>query len=105
MYPQFQEMGIDWLALSVDTPESLRRMRDRHSLTFRVLPDPQGQVALSYGCMWSKERKFNEPAVFLINRNGLLIYQALVSTANGLAPAADVMEHLLWRIEGGRMLE
>ena len=103
MYPQFQEMGIDWLALSVDTPESLRKMRDRHSLTFRVLPDPQGLVARSYGCMWSKEREFSEPAVFLINRDGLLIYQALVSTANGLAPVGDVLGHIQWRMETGRI--
>jgi len=103
MYAEFQEMGIHWLALSVDRPESLRRMRDRHGLTFRLFPDPAGRVARRYRCIWSKEGEFNEPAVFLINKDGLLLYQALVSTANGLAPAADVMEHLLWRMEAGRL--
>ena len=102
MYPRFQAQGIDWLALSVDTPESLRRMRDRLGLTFRIMPDPEGRVTRSYRCMWSIEGQFGEPAVFLLNKEGLLLYQAMVSTANGLAPPSDVMEHLLWRMAQGR---
>ncbi len=91
------------MAISADSPEGMDRMRGSLGLTFRLLTDPGGKVARRYGCMWSKEGEFNEPAVFLINKNGALIYQCLVSTANGLAPPADVMEHLLYRMERGRL--
>jgi peroxiredoxin len=102
-YPKFQEMGVEWATISVDDPEGLRRMRDRLGLTFPVLIDPDGAVARSFGCMWSTEGEFNEPAVFLMNKDGVLIYQCILSTANGLAPPADVMEHLQYRIETGRL--
>ena len=102
-YHRFQQVDTEWVAISTDSPDSIRQMRDRHRLTFRLFTDGGGGVARRYRCMWSKEGEFNEPAVFLMDKNGVLLYQALVSTANGLASAADVLEHLLWRMENGRM--
>jgi peroxiredoxin len=96
-------MDIDWLVLSTDSTDSLRSMRDRRSLSFRIFSDPDGLISQAYGCIWSKEGSFAEPAVFLINKEGLLLYQCLVSTANGLAEPGEILEHLIDRIDRGEL--
>jgi len=82
-------MGVDWVAISTDSPESVREMRERHGLTFRLLTDTGGKVARQYSCIWSKDGDFNEPALFAINKDGILLFQSLVSTAVGLAPVGE----------------
>jgi len=91
------------MVLSTDNTDSLRRMRDRGGLSFRTFSDPGGLISQAYGCIWNKEGRFAEPAVFLINKEGLLLYQCLVSTANGLADPSEILEHLIYRIDRGKM--
>ncbi len=102
-YHKFQEIGVEWVAISTDSPESVYEMRQRGGLTFRLLTDTGGKVARRYRCIWSKDGNFNEPALFFINKDGVLLFQALVSTANGLAPVGDVLGHIQWRMETGRI--
>ena len=90
-YQEFQEIGINWVAITSDKMENLRKMADRCRFSFPLLSDPEGRVARNYGVIWDGERGHNDPGVFVVRFDGPLTYQGIISGPRGRPPVGDVL--------------
>ncbi len=54
VYAKLQQAGVVVLGVSPDPPQSHARFRERHSLPFPLLSDPEGKVAQAYGA-WAQK--------------------------------------------------
>jgi peroxiredoxin Q/BCP len=70
--PKFASSNAVVLGVSLDTAESHKSFCTQDGLTFKLLADPQGQVAAAYGVplMTFKDMKFDERDTFLIAPDG-----------------------------------
>ena len=59
--------------ISVDEVERNRAMGEKLILPFPLLADPDGEVIRRYG-VWDEEGKIARPAIFVIDRAGIVRY-------------------------------
>ncbi len=59
--------------ISVDRPEQNRAMVEKLVLPFSLLSDPDGTAARRYGA-WDEEGRIARPAIFVVDRAGLVRY-------------------------------
>ncbi len=74
----FAEAGYRILGISPDTPEELARFRAEHGLPFRMLSDPQHQVAAAFGAWGTKTNYGREyegiiRSTFLVDESGTVV--------------------------------
>ena len=67
----FAGLGVDVVGISHDSAESHRRFREKHDLPFRLLTDPDFEVAKKYD---SKGMLGMKRSVFLIDEEGVIRY-------------------------------
>jgi len=84
------------LAISVDSPkQSLAVVREQH-LEFSILSDGDGEVIRDYGILHQGGGPHNTdvavPAMFLIDRNGKLIWSHKAKRITDRANPRDVLE-------------
>ncbi len=93
-YSEFQELGTNWVAITSDKLENLRRMADRHRFSFKLLSDQGGKVADGYGVLWAERKGIphNEPGVFVVRSDGTLIFLSIISGPWGRPPVGDVLK-------------
>lgn len=91
----FQKLDVHPIAIAKDSLESLRKMKEKHSLQFPVLSDNENAAIDAYGVMMHSEDdpyedhgEHGEPAIFLIDENGKLMAQYLQSSPFG-RPSPD----------------
>ena len=74
-----RKKGGQLLALSVDTPEQSRALRDEQDLPYRLLCDPQREVIRAYGLEHHGGGPDGEiiavPAQYLLLRDGTVAWQ------------------------------
>jgi peroxiredoxin Q/BCP len=73
--PRFQKLGAVVLGVSTDSVESHQRFRDKHSLNFPLLSDPDHKVAENYGAwreksLYGKKSMGIQRSTFLIDAAG-----------------------------------
>jgi peroxiredoxin Q/BCP len=70
-----KEKGIEPLGISPDKPEAQRKFDKKYTLGFRLLSDPDHEVAEKYG-VWGEKKKFGKISMgitrssFLIDEEG-----------------------------------
>ena len=72
---EFKNLGAAVIGVSTDKPEGLKRFAEKHSLSFTLLSDPEGQIASLYGVLKRSEktgRLSAERATFIIGRGGII---------------------------------
>ncbi|GIX33739.1 MAG: peroxiredoxin [Lysobacterales bacterium] len=74
----FADLGVELIGISPDDAESHRRFREARALPFRLLSDPDGEVARRYGAwgLFGMKR-----AVFLVDRDGIVRYEHVEAIA------------------------
>lgn len=69
------ELGAEVIGVSKDDAESHEKFKDKYSLNFTLLADPEGEVIESYGA-WGK-KQFGEEGIlrktFIINPSGQVV--------------------------------
>ena len=95
-YPKFQEMGINWVAITTDDPQKVREFRDKLKLSFPMLLDSDGKVAHQYGTFWYEKKGYPQPAVYVVRHNRKLEFQGLVSGPSARPPVSDVLRLIKW---------
>jgi peroxiredoxin Q/BCP len=104
-YDYFRMTSIHLLGISMDSPESHKRFRDKHQLGFPLLSDRDGSVARAYGSLLGfGPFKLTRRHTFIIDPDGNLsriyrvvnpaehayeITQTLHELTSGLAPAGS----------------
>ena len=91
-YSKFQEISVNWIAITTDDPQKVLEMRNNLGITsFPVLLDPEGKVAHQYGTIWWEERGCSQPAVYVVRHNRKLEFQGMVSGPRGRPPVDDIL--------------
>jgi peroxiredoxin len=72
--PQLEDVGIRPVAISVDTPEESRKLRNDQGYTFPILSDPKTEAIRSYDLLHAgagaNGGDVARPAEFLIDSSG-----------------------------------
>lgn len=78
----FEGKNVHLITLSTDRLENLKKMVDEHNLTITVLADEELKTLKAYDVFYHGEDapyedhgKHGEPAYFLVDENGQLLYQ------------------------------
>ena len=92
-------LNADLVAISADAPEELSRLKERLKIPFMLLSDGDFSVSQLYGIYTSDETEagpqpHGEPAVFVIDNAGRIIYSQLQSGPKGTAPTGDILQML-----------
>lgn len=73
---QFEQAGIRPVAISVDSPEESRNLREQSGYTFTFLSDPNADVIRRYDLVHAgageSGRDISRPAEFLVDRSGIV---------------------------------
>lgn len=99
--------GANLAAISADSTEHLRSLRDRLGVDFPLLSDPDFTVSESYGVYRSDETEppqpHGEPAVFILDVDGNIAYSQVQTGPKGSAPP-DALALILYYMSqhGGR---
>jgi peroxiredoxin Q/BCP len=94
---QFQELGVEVVGISPDTPTDQAKFKSKFELTFPLLADTEKAVAMAYGVwveknMYGKKSMGVERATFVIGEDGkiLKIYRKVKADGHAEKVLADV---------------
>lgn len=93
-------LGAHLIAISVDAPEELARLRSTLDLPFDLLSDPDFVVSRAWGIYESDERDegpqpHGEPGTFVLDVAGKLAFSQVQSGPKGAASANEILLMLL----------
>ncbi|MEK4649583.1 MULTISPECIES: peroxiredoxin family protein [Exiguobacterium] len=93
----FQKKGIRLVTISTDRIEDLKKMVEDNALSFPVLHDDSLQSLSDYGVKYhgpdapyNDHGEHGEPAYFLIDENGRLLYQQIQTSPFGRPTATEL---------------
>lgn len=93
----FQDKRIRLVTISTDKAEDLKQMVDEHALSFPVLQDESLETLLDYGVQYhgadapyEDHGEHGEPAYFLIDESGRLLYQQIQTSPFGRPTATEL---------------
>lgn len=85
---KFNDLNATVLAISVDSPFTLKKYKEDHSLNFPVLSDFNKSTSQAYGSFYEDFvlglKGVAKRAVFLIDKNGTLQYSEVLENAGNL---------------------
>ena len=107
IYSRFKPLGAGLAAISVDAPETSRQLADDLKLKFPLLSDVDFKTAHDYGVYKSDDESgpqpHGEPAIFILDVNGKIVYSQIQTGPKGSANPAELAMILLYmRDNGGR---
>jgi peroxiredoxin len=73
-YDEFQNRGAEITAICVDSPEQNRAMIEKLLLPFKILSDPEGELAIKCYRVWNEQGRIAIPAVVVVRRDGRIRY-------------------------------
>ena len=74
-YDQFQNRGAEITAICVDAPEQNQAMIDKLLLPFKILSDPDGDLAIKRYGFWNAQGRIAIPAVVVVGRDQRVRYR------------------------------
>lgn len=93
----FQKKGIRLVTISTDQTEDLNKMVDENTLSFPVLHEDSLQTLQDYGVKYhgpdapyNDHGEHGEPAYFLIDKDGRLLYQQIQMSPFGRPTATEL---------------
>ena len=85
---KYNALDAKVLAISVDSPFSLKKFKEENNLNFQVLSDFNKNVSQSYGAFYDEFvlglQGVSKRAVFVINREGGIHYSEILENAGNL---------------------
>lgn len=74
-YAEFQNRAAEITAICVDTPEQNQAMIAKLLLPFKILSDPEGELAIKRYGFWNEQARIAIPAVVVVGRDQRIGYQ------------------------------
>lgn len=101
VYSRFHMVGARMVAVSVEPPERLARLKEELRLPFHLLSDPDFAVSRAYGVYESDEtdegpQPHGEPAIFILDIDGNIAYSQVQTGPKGSANPAELILLLLY---------
>jgi len=92
VYDDFRSLGIQIVALAVDSPEQSERVRRQYELPFLILCDTQKEVVRAWGLFNAEEKGgIAVPAIVLVGRDRRIRLMMVEGVATRVR-AADLLE-------------
>ena len=81
--PELTVLGVRLAAVSVDSPEALRGLREDGGLRFELLSDARRETLQAWDLLNARERGgIAFPAVFVLDTGGKIVFRSLDRTAS-----------------------
>jgi peroxiredoxin len=98
----YSNLQAEILAISVDSPQSLKRFQEDQLLNFTLLSDFNKEVSTLYGCLYESFGSMNlkgvsKRAAFIIDKAGILRYAEVLESAGDL-PDFNKMDGILHQL-------
>jgi peroxiredoxin len=74
-YDEFQKRGAEITAICVDSPDQNRAMIDKLLLPFKILSDPEGDLAIERYDVWNEQGRIAIPAVVVVGHDQRIRYR------------------------------
>lgn len=96
IYERIRWLDADLIAISVDLPDELKRLKDTLELPFVLLSDADFSISRTYGIYESDETEsgpqpHGEPGTFVLDRNRDFAFSQVQSGPKGAAPANEIL--------------
>lgn len=105
IYSRFKPLGAELVAVSVDDPETSRRLADELKIKFPLLSDTDFKFARDYGVYKSDDTEgpqpHGEPAIFILDVDGKIAYSQIQTGPKGSANPAELALVLLYMRDNG----
>lgn len=88
------------MAVSVDSVDKARAMKEKTKINALVLSDPAGQM-LDYFKLWNEKRPIAKPASFLINSQGDVVWK-LIAPSYKIRPKPEHIIETARKIIGAK---
>ncbi len=100
IHERIECLGAGLVAISVDLPEEVARLKTKLELPFELLSDADFSVSRAWGIYQSDETEagpqpHGEPGTFVLDRTGKLAFSQLQSGPKGAANANEILLMLL----------
>ena len=93
-YPEFRAAGTKLAVVARESPAAMRRYWSRQGLPYMAIPDPDGRLGKLYGQRWRLFKLGRMPALFVIDRQGLVAYARYGSSMMDIPDNRDILEVL-----------
>ena len=93
LYPQFMEKGAAVIGISKDTFASHKKFKEKYSLPFILLSDPDLTVIQAYD-VWKEKMNYGKPTMGVV-RTTYMIEDGVIMKAFGKVKAADNPKQML----------
>lgn len=97
-YSIYEKLNAQIVAISVDSPFTLKKFKEENNLNFPVLSDFNKSVSQAYGAFYEEFvlglKGVSKRSVFLIDENGKIQYQEILENAGNL-PNFEALEQVL----------
>jgi len=88
---EFHSVGLQVVAVSADQPSVEQKTVQSHGLTFTVLSDPAHAAIDAYDVVYNEQGGHAQPAVFIIDTSGRVLYEAITSGPVGRPSVDDLL--------------
>ena len=93
---EFEKRGVQVAAISVDSPEESRKLRQDRGYTYTFLSDPKAEVIRRFGVLHAGAgedgRDIAAPAEFLVDSSGTIRWAKLTDDVRVRARPEDVLK-------------
>lgn len=93
----FNTLGADVVAISLDSPENNLKAVEKLKLTFPLLADPEGAVVDHFGMRHENgmgERDVARPGVFVLDENRKVVWRSLTDNYRMRVRPAEIINAL-----------
>ena len=95
---KFNDLNANVLAISVDSPFTLKKYKEENALNFPLLSDFNKEVSQAYGAFYEEFvlglKGVSKRAVFVLDKNGMLQHSEILENAGDL-PNFESLEKAL----------
>jgi peroxiredoxin len=94
----YQHLGTEVVAISIDTPHTLKKFRDDNAFNFPLLSDFNKTTSTAYECIYEEfvlgMKGVSKRSAFVVDKQGIIKYAEVLETA-GDVPNFDAIKEAL----------
>mgnify|MGYP001022231619 FL=1 len=94
LHPQFIEKGVEIIGISKDSVASHKKFKEKYSLPFTILADPELQVIQAYD-VWKEKKLYGKTSMGIVRTTYLIDEHGVIIEAMDKVKAAKNPEEML----------
>ena len=98
LYPQFNKKGVEVIGISKDSVASHKKFKEKYTLPFTILADPELKVIQAYD-VWKEKKRYGKTSMGVVRTTYLIDEHGVIIEAMDKVKAAKNPEEMLGLIE------